>query len=372
MNALFDFTGDAAFAPAAKGPRLPWQEETAQEIMGRRCFVGWESIVAHAPSTVRLSLHAPAEIVGLLNCSAYFDPDISAEFWADHNFIGETRRAGDETKSIRLPAGEHVLHVRASREGGRHTVWLVRQIAASAACPGCFPENTAVVTIGCYPQDRLSSALNIFGRSAARHGVWIQPLGAGESYGSHYQAKIVRLRAWLASVEADYVLYIDGRDALFCGDLPAICRAYRESDTPILIGCERECWQIRDPEWFNCYPEAIGGRRWINAGCFMGPRETLINALGELAKLREELGGSVAPRTGRGYADVWRQRHAFGECDQFLWQAAHLTGLLPLKIDDRCRLVANITLEGVQLAANPFCGIDRAKSWLKKPASGRR
>jgi len=372
-TALFAARGDAGHGRLALNA-LGYDSTTAGRIVHPTLTAGWEVLSAHADSQVRLTLHAPAEVVGFLNASASYRPDAPVEFHADRNALGRVAGPCGATAPVRLAAGKHLLEATcAGRDTAwRHSCWALRP-AEVVTGPSpvrdsparlATPDRLAVVTVACYDEREVPGRLRVLTESARRQGVWLTVWGVAERHAHHSDSKVLRLRRWLRSLPpaCSHVLALDARDTVLQGDAAAMCDAYNAAGAPILVSAERLSAPVCDREWQARWPAAIGDRRFLNSGCFMAERGALAHALDVLAALWEDAVGigtgealrRLAPRLDRAaLAFVKRWSHGNVYNDQYLWQSAVMTGAIAVKLDAECRLAATLSTSFTPSADNP-------------------
>jgi procollagen-lysine,2-oxoglutarate 5-dioxygenase len=64
------------------------------------------------------------------------------------------------------------------------------------------------------------------------------------------------------------ILFTDGYDVIFDGDLDAIAKKFKETGAKVLFGAESACWP--DSELAQKYPEVVEGKRFLNSGLYAG------------------------------------------------------------------------------------------------------
>jgi hypothetical protein len=179
-----------------------------------------------------------------------------------------------------------------------------------------------------------------------------------------------------------HVLWIDARDVLLQAGAADICRAYAALDFPIVTGAERGSHPVyRDRDWdARTAAGGMGGRDSLNSGCWIGPRPLIADALDFLSALSCYLDGSLprkallslSPTLDTEALDFcYRYCHAprsepLQHDDQFLWQAAHLCKAFPIKLDDRCRLVATLSTHPELSFDNPQYAIRDARLTVRE------
>ncbi|TWT35200.1 hypothetical protein KOR34_00880 [Posidoniimonas corsicana] len=217
--------------------------------------------------------------------------------------------------------------------------------AKPVAIEPATPSNTAVLTIGSYPHEELESRLGPLLRSARRFGADLHIKGVGEEYQSHYVSKVVRMRRWIEDLHAPirYVLYVDGGDSFFCRPLGAVCDAFRDLNCDVLVGAESTFYPCGRPEWKNRFPARWTGRRSINAGMWMGCRESLCKLFSSMAAFSDSI-----MQSGVRCDRAWKPYRRFMRDDQFLWQACYTDPNIaalrePIVVDSNMRCFANVT-----------------------------
>lgn len=174
--------------------------------------------------------------------------------------------------------------------------------------------------------------------SAARAGVEIRVLGAGEKWGGwRYRMSQYRMAAHRS--RADYIVFADAYDVLVHPKakekLDLLVQQLSAEGTDLLVGAESWCGNNCLPidHWHN--GEARGEKFYVNAGCMIGKPKAL-----------EEM------------YDWMLQRHPRIEDDQIgVATYMNLFGKAKVKLDMNERLVTNFTgrqLLSFQLAETPF------------------
>jgi hypothetical protein len=230
----------------------------------------------------------------------------------------------------------------------RHSLWAVRRAAAPAR-----PDIT-VLTIAAYPEERIPREIGVFARSARKVGVELEVCFAGESYKSHVEMKVRRLRRIVESLTSPRVMYLDGRDCLFVSGLDRIDEQFQRMGAPIVMSAEAACWPITDPAWAERVPRRRSGCNWLCAGQWMGERHASLRALDALAELSERAHRPAAPNEMHDLS--WARW--LPEDDQLLWQVAQVNGLVDVAFDSDGCIFRNVNTLDTSLIGNRDFEID--------------
>lgn len=176
-------------------------------------------------------------------------------------------------------------------------------------------------------------------RSSSHYGIEVHPYGVGEKWRGFFDSKLVGLLEYAKTVRSKYVICVDAVDSVVVAGEKEIVDSFHVASrgSPILLQQDRFCfpyWGIKD--WFDKnlpaeYKETKPFGKYICAGCVMGEREALIDAISALVGYRTE-----CPPWMPGYDD-----------DQGWWTIAKANGFFDLGIDydamvsiclNRCRL----------------------------------
>ncbi len=202
-----------------------------------------------------------------------------------------------------------------------------------------------MITIAAYPSNQAPRQVHHLAASARKQQIQLQVFGVGEDYPSHAEVKIRRLGRWIRSLEARFthVLFIDCRDALFQGGADQVCAAYNAAEAPILIGAEEHCFPAAEGEWPCSFSPALGPRRFLNSGVWMADRGSADAALQQIATVQSIFQQTDAPERLGPLAPFLKftGQPSLLRDDQFLWQAACLSGAIEVKLDRQCALVYN-------------------------------
>jgi len=297
---------------------------------------------AHAPSRVEIDLVRPARVTGFLNVTARWMPENPAVFLINENPVGLAHGPLEQALPLTLSAGRHELRTACANSDSRHTVWRFDPVEMTVK------PRLALMTIGCYPPEISWKPLWHLCQSAVKQDRWLHVMGIGTPYGSHYDAKIVRLREFVAGLDADYVLYTDGKDSILIGGEEEILAEFGRFGADFVIAMERGCWPIRDGRWREAFPRAVEERRWPNAGGWMGTKAGALRVLDRCIELRE-----MAARGGlHGRQEPWRYLSSrFVWDDQALLQLSFLEG--GFKGDTESRIFTNFGTADRRLEGNP-------------------
>lgn len=312
--------------------------ETGIELPVPHRFKADYAVSAHAPSVLMLRTERPVAIAG------YAAPSFFGRrcwCWVDDHAIGHLDERCDVTAFVRLPPGEFRLTI--APEGPNtccHTAWLLR---TDIECP-----RLALVTVGCFSESDLPHQLYWLYRTAARFGILVHVHGVGEQLGNWFTRKIETMRRFIAGLPGVYshVLYLDGSDSIVLAEESEIIERLQSAT----IGAENCSWPVRDGAWENYwrtrFPDGIGC--FPQAAAWGGPRDEILHVLDQLIAWHYRAKDGRAPpwafRDGAPLASWWD--------DQFIWQAAIRDGL-PIRMDHRWEVFAQMACTGTQLSADP-------------------
>jgi hypothetical protein len=273
------------------------------------------------------------------------------EAWADYNCLGAVSHPDQHTLRLELPEGEHVLHARcANVAGSGQFVWSLSEARLPAAdASRAAPSNTAVLTIGAYPEAELFEVTRLPSLSASRQGIPRRVLGVGLPFG-FFSTKVQALRGWVRDLPRRFrfVLYTDANDTLFQSPLADICDGFNRAGKPVLISAENCCWPVRSAEWAERFPGHPWNRRWPCAGVWMGERDAVERTLDAMVELHDRIAASdPSVREFLPYRQWQRD-------DQFLWQATMLSGAAPVTPDYGCEICFNVACSGTEIQGNKF------------------
>jgi hypothetical protein len=201
------------------------------------------------------------------------------------------------------------------------------------------PENTAVVTILAYPIGKAPASTQFLVRTAEKFDIKIIAFGKGEEYSdaskSSLDAKTIRLNKWIGRLETkfEYVLYVDARDVIFTRPLKDICDEFNSIGSPILMSAEPWAYPHCHPDWEKRHPQFPSGFNYPNAGCFMGHRQSIMNALA----VGEHLSYLIRD------SKIFEVPQHFWNDDQIMWQIAYVLGLIPMRVDHENRIFNTVT-----------------------------
>jgi hypothetical protein len=314
-------TGDRVMLP----PRIPFGQ----------------ALSAHAPSEIIVELDQPAAIRGALNASAALWDGGACEFWINDHWIGDLTSPCQVTPPINVAAGVHRLRSRAAPTNwGAHSLWLFNENRS-------FRARVALVTIACYPEDRVKEEARWLFASAARVGWLVHAFGVGSSFENMYQTKVERLAGWIRSLPDHYkhVVYLDARDAFVFGTEEEV---RSRLNWPVLIGMESGPWPEQSENWASAlrglahhhHPQTA--LAYINAGMFAGEREAVVVCLGNMIQLRRNW---LA-----GHGPDWLNPYRHFHDDQFLWQAYYRLDPSSIQLDSKAELLCNMSWQHLELA----------------------
>lgn len=191
------------------------------------------------------------------------------------------------------------------------------------------PENTAVVTVLCYPHDQVPVTYGFMYQSAERLGIQLHVFGRNEPFESFLSAKIIRLWKWITSLpnHFQYVLFVDSRDTLFARPLADICEEFNAIGSPLIMSGEYRAYPGCHTDWEARFTKYPSGVNFHNTGGFIGHRDTLVCAL----RLLENMSHLLKDGCTMGYANYF-------EDDQHLWQLAAIMNVVPIRVDHEQRI----------------------------------
>lgn len=170
-----------------------------------------------------------------------------------------------------------------------------------------------VVCSPCYYSSR--EPLKFLLDSAKEQDIQVHLYGEGKVFPGWIPIKVNGLREFLKTRDESHVLYTDGADAFFTGELSSIRDMYELAGAPpLLMSAELECYpyyelgpNFPDHGLPNRYP-------YPNAGQFIGERDYIIDCLDVLE------------------ADY------YGGNDQGWWQLGIVDGKMNVQLDSGCDL----------------------------------
>jgi hypothetical protein len=311
---------------------------------------------AHAKSDVTIELHAPAVVQGFIAASTSGDPCNPVLFTIDFNSVGMAWQPLDATEAIRLPRGTYRLRcLSRNKPNGLHSAWGFRRV------PEPIPSALQIITVGRYPLEVLDWTIAGLTRSATRFGRLVKVCDPGEPMGSW---PLCKLEATLQVVRElpdhiTHILFCDGCDCMVLGEDQELIKRFQQVGADFAISMERICWPISDDrEWKTMFPEVPGRRRFPNSGMWMGTREATVRVLEEcLVTYRQVKEDNLPPSLRK-----W-QRHAkwADRSDQWMFQLTHFSERVPIHLDSRYDLFANMGPDCRLLENNPDYELDAGR-----------
>lgn len=300
-----------------------------------------EALSAHAPSEVVVELAEPMSVRGALNASACLYDGGACEFWIDDHWIGDLSDPCATTPAIHLPAGNYCLSTGTTRHNwGAHSLWLFAPSPARH-------RRVALVTVACYPGNRIKDAAHWLHASAASVGWLLHAFGVDTPFENHYKSKVERCVAWIRSLPPCYehVVFLDARDAFVCGTEDEVAARLEH---PLSISMESVSWPERGERWvtefraFVAQHEESTPLTFINSGMYAGTREAVVRFLDRLIALRH--------RWLRGDGPDWLLPYCHFDDDQFLFHAGYRLDPSSARLDTRAELLCNMSWHHVELA----------------------
>lgn len=316
---------------------------------------------AHAPSRLSINLPGPAQVYGAMNGTSHPCRSGYCHFTVDGQPIGRLRMPYERTAGVELAPGAHELLVTCKDNAGQHSVWVIQPAEPGNPSLKSGPVPLALATIACYPAADAAEVLWPLARSARRSGHKLHVMGIDTHYGTHAEAKLHRLLEWIRGLDAEHILFADGRDSLVIGRSEEILAEFRSFGTDFVISMEKECWPVKQSAWADCFPKKADQRNWPNAGGWIGTKSGVIRVLTEAIRRQELLRrGEISDTNPLGGLDLSEPI----ENDQFMMQALYLDNRI--QGDDQCRIFTTIgTADSFHLSRNPEYEIKESRVFLR-------
>ncbi|MBN8460402.1 MAG: sulfotransferase [Verrucomicrobia bacterium] len=316
---------------------------------------------AHAPSRLTINLPGPARVYGAMNGTSHPCRSGYCHFTVDGQPIGRLCLPYERTACVELAPGAHELLVTCKDNTGQHSVWIIQPAEPGKPSGKGTPVQLALATIACYPAADAAEVLWPLARSARRSGHALHVMGVDTHYGTHAETKIHRLLEWVRGMDAEHILFADGRDSLVIGGSEEILSEFRSFGTDFVVSMEKECWPVKQPAWTDSFPKQTDRRNWPNAGGWIGTKSGVVRVLTEAIRRQQALriGISTDPGPLRGM-----DLSELIENDQFLMQALYLDNRI--QGDANCRIFTTIgTADSFHLSRNPEYEIRKSRVLLK-------
>lgn len=315
-------------------------------VTARHQLHGYSMISAHAPSVVKIELHKPVVLSGLLNCSALLDRSNVLEYLVDWNYVGHAMNPGDETPVIYLSPGIHELRVinNGTNIHNRHSVWLLKETDMSEDNPLC------VLSPMFFSLDECPRVSGVFCSSARKQNIWIDFFGMGQDFPGFTVAKIILAIEQIKSKfnRYEYFMMCDCCDVFFTNHLDNILHSFLDMNSDIVIGAEVQSHRIHTNDWINSFEKKEKGRNFINAGIWIGKKKPLLQALEKMQSVYTDIIDNNYKKeygTTEDIDGIWRNR-MWATDDQILWQLLYKTKKFDIKLDDECKIISNCNGEG--------------------------
>ena len=295
-------------------------------IMAPGAVEGAEFLSAHAPSRVEVELLRPARVTGFLNATARWMPDNPAVFLVNENPVGLAFGPLEQTLPLTLAPGRHVLRTVCANYDSRHTVWRLDPVAEAPA------HRLALVTVGCYPEAESWRSLWHLCQSAVSQDRWLHVMGVGTRLVNLYEAKVVRLREYIAALCEEYVLFTDGKDSFLAGGEDEVLEEFERMGTDCVVSMERGSCPVWDGEWMSAFPRVADARHFPNSGGWMGTKAGVLRVLDRCRELYALMARGALP----GGLRRWQKfAGALMSMDQGLFQLCYLEGSLEGDLESR-------------------------------------
>lgn len=128
--------------------------------------------------------------------------------------------------------------------------------------------------------------ISLLRRSCELYDIELATYGQDRNWPGYAQGKIVAAREFLMGREEPFAMFVDGRDTFLTYGAPNILDQFQRIGSEIVIAGEKTCWPDAALGTHYPYPRPPYHNspwRFINAGGWIGVRQTLIHALGEAA-----------------------------------------------------------------------------------------
>ncbi len=338
-------SAELAHGQLGLGGKLGYSTVGGDQVVVSDLEPGAITLSAHAPSELLIRTAYPLAVRGVLNGTAAARPWFPATFVIDEHPIGQVQGPFDSTALVFIPPGDHCLRVASRSHEERQTVWILAPSQQPAR--GLQPPKLRIVTIASYPANEAAEVLWPLAESAQYFGQFLSVMGVGTAYGNHAAAKIRRLLAYVKTLDAEYILFTDGKDSVLIGGVEEILAKFLDFHTDFVISMERGCWPVFDDAWRDAFPRNTDGWNFPNAGGWIGTKAGVIRVLERASELQRTL-VSGEPS---GPADKWRHLLApLHQDDQALLQMLYLEGRIVG--DLRCRIFTNVAMADRRMAGN--------------------
>lgn len=341
---------------------LGYSDATPNNVVGRKPLDEYKKISAHSPSVVTVDLKKPAMLSGLLNCSATMDMSNIVEFWVDWNYVGNTMIPGDTTREIYLEPGKHELRISSveNKINHRHSVWLLKETEKQEK------SDLKVIIPLFYPEEKCYDMIRIAASAARKNNVWIDVYGPGKQFVDFSQAKVLNAIEKIKEFSDDYkyIMLCDCHDTGIIKDSKKIIESFNRMSKDIVIGSEKGCWPVYCQEWKDGFPDRENGRKFANAGVWIGKRDRIIELLEYFSHLYMAMKHNSMPEQSmfpfnigneEDPSSLWYHRGCVCD-DQFLWHGIfiHAREYFNLTIDYDFEIIANLIRED-----NPYDAIEK-------------
>jgi hypothetical protein len=286
-------------------------------------------ISAHAPSRVEIVTNRPTEVFGFLNATGNLGAPVV--FTVNDNPIGVAAGPLQQTSSIRLPVGRHVLNAITTQSDLRHAVWAVEPIDAFDS------KRLAVVTLACYPEREAWQQLWHLTQSLLHFGMRAHVMGVGTEFRSFTHAKVVRLASFIDQIDAEHILFTDSRDSFLVGGEDEIMSEFLKFDSDFVVSMERGCWPLFDETWKKSFPPVTDNRNWPNGGGWIGTKAGVMRVLNASNRIATEISTGQFTGLTKNWESMLKGRP---HDDQLLMQVLYLNG--EIMADKDCKIFTNV------------------------------
>lgn len=153
-------------------------------------------------------------------------------------------------------------------------------------------------------------------QSCNKHNIDIQIIGKGTEWNG-FITKWELMIDYLSQINEEVVCLTDSRDVLYMSDGDTIYNTFIENfdKDSIVFNGETQCFP--EPKFAELHPNQHKKYKYLNAGCVIGSRKTLLEVANQCIKLYETM----------GYND-----------DQYLIQKLFIDGKLNITLDYDCKI----------------------------------
>ena len=254
----------------------------------------WEIFSAHGDSELHIRCDIPVELLGCMDGSmrTLREKNGKFQFYVDGARIDALAGPWDVTRSMVLPAGDHLLHVGTRRDAnGCHSLWLFRAYTKELATP----ENTVFLSSGAFGAN-FDDATALFRHSAERFRIPVTFVASGELFVHFYENKILRMKEELLrqrELGKRFAFVMDARDIIFLDDIGTILSKFNAMhDGRVVFNADHlgALWPV-ERTWFLRELQVATGKCYanLNSGCYAGKIDTILLIMERIEDIRRSL-----------------------------------------------------------------------------------